>query len=135
MREDNVEALREALSAAPANPEPLFALLDDEVEWDYVGAFPESKTYHGPGEVREFFGQWAGAFRDFELEAEKLTPVGDSVVVRLRQRGHGMETGAPVENRSWQVLGFRNGKVIRCRGYDTEAEALEAAEGGESGHS
>jgi hypothetical protein len=30
--------------SAPANPEDLFSILDDDVEWDYVGAFPEIQT-------------------------------------------------------------------------------------------
>jgi hypothetical protein len=55
MSQENVEKLRLALAAAPADPGPLFALLDEDVEWDYVGAFPESKTYYGPDEVRDFF--------------------------------------------------------------------------------
>ena len=124
MSQDNVEILRRALASGP---EALLAILDEKVEWDYVGAFPESATYHGPDAVREFFAQWAGAFDDFGFEAEDAVHADDSVVVRLRQWGRGKGTGAEVENRSWQVFSFRHGKIIHCRGYSTEAEAFEAA--------
>jgi ketosteroid isomerase-like protein len=105
----------------------LFAMMDEKVEWDYVGAFPEVVTYHGPGEVREFLAQWSGSFDDFGMEAEGAIEAGDSVVFCLHQSGRGKETGAQVESRTWQVMTFRGGKVVHCRGYGTKAEALEAA--------
>ena len=127
MSQDDVELVRSALAAAPADLEPLFSIMDDQVEWDYVGAFPEVVTYHGPGEVRSFFGQWAGAFDDFGFEAEEILAAGDSVLVLVHQWGRGKETGAQVESRVWQVFTMRSGRVVHCRGYETKAEALEAA--------
>jgi len=122
--ESNVEKVRQALSSGP---EGLLALLDDDVEWDYVGAFPESATYHGPDAVRRFFAQWVGAFDDFGLEAEEFIDGGDHVLLRMRQWGRGKATGAPVENRMWQVFTFREGRIVHCRGYPEKAEALMAA--------
>jgi len=122
--ESNVEKVRRALSSGP---EGLLALLDDDVEWDYVGAFPESATYHGPDAVQRFFAQWVGAFDDFGLEAEEFIDGGDHVLLRLRQWGRGKATGAPVENRMWQVFTFREGRILHCRGYPEKAEALRAA--------
>jgi ketosteroid isomerase-like protein len=129
MSANNLEMLRQALpESAPANVDALFAILDENVEWDYVGAFPEGMTtYHGPSEVREFLRQWAEAFEDFGFQAEEAIDAGDAVVVRLHQWGRGKETGAPVESRTWQVFTFREGKVVHCRGYESKTEALEAA--------
>jgi ketosteroid isomerase-like protein len=127
MSQENVEIMRRALAAAPADPEALFSIMDEQVEWDYVGAFPETATYHGPEAVREFFREWSGAFDDFGFEAEALLDGGDSVLVLLHQWGHGKETGARVESRIWQVFTLRGGKVVHCRGYETKADALEAA--------
>ncbi len=105
MSPSNVEILRRAFpDSAPADMEALLAILDEHVEWDYVGAFPEAVTYHGPEEVREFLRQWSGAFDDFGVEAEEAIDAGDSVVVLLHQWGHGKETGAEVESRTWQVF-------------------------------
>lgn len=128
MSQENVEALRRALpESAPANVEALFSILDESVEWDYVGAFPEVQTAHGPAEVREFLRGWSDAFDDFGLQAEEAIDAGDSVAVLVRQWGRGKETGAEVESHTWQLFTFRDGKVVHCRGYDTKAEALEAA--------
>ena len=125
MSGENVEALRGAMGSE--DPAALFGLLHEKVEWDYVGAFPESATYYGPEGVQKFFGQWAGAFDDFGFEAEELIDAGDSVVVHLHQWGRGKETGAQVDSRTWQVFTFRDGKIVHCRGYPTKAEALAAA--------
>jgi len=125
---ENVEILRRALPEnAPANPEALFEMLDENVEWDYVGAFPEVVTYHGPDEVRKFLTEWSSAFEGFGFEAEEAIAAGDSVVVLLHQWGTGKETGAEVESRTWQVFTFRDGKVVHCRGYESKAAALDAA--------
>ena len=125
MSRENLESLRRALSSDPA---ALLALLDDEVEWDYVGAFTEAVTYRGPREVGEFLRQWAGGFEDFGFEADETIDAGDSVVVYLHQWGRGKETGAQVESRTWQVFDFRGEKIIHCRGYATKAEALASVD-------
>jgi len=132
MSQENLDLLRQAMpDSAPGDAGALLALLDERVEWDYVGAFPEVVTYHGPEEVREFLQQWAGAFDGFGFEAEEAIGAGDSVVVLLHQWGRGKETGAQVESRTWQVFTFRDGKIVHCRGYPTKAEALAVAGGGE----
>ena len=122
-----METLRRALpESGPADLEALLEMLDDEVEWDYVGSFPEVITYRGPAEVREFLREWAGAFDDFGIEGEEAVDGGDRVAMCVHQWGRGKETGAPVDSRVWQVFTFRGGKVIHCHGYATKREALEA---------
>ena len=129
MGESNLEILRRAMpESGPANMEELLSILDESVEWDYVGAFPEGiTTYHGPAEVQRFLDQWAEAFDDFGVQAEEAIEAGDAVVIRLHQWGRGKDTGAEVDSRTWQVLTFRDGKVVHCRGYESREEALAAA--------
>ena len=124
MSRENVETVRTAIASGPAG---LLAVLDEQVEWDYVGAFPEMVTYHGPGQVAAFFSEWASGFDDFGFEVDETVDAGDSVLVLLHQWGRGKDTGAPVESRTWQVFTLRAGKIVHCRGYATKAEALEAA--------
>jgi ketosteroid isomerase-like protein len=123
MSRENVETVRTALASGPP---ALLAILDEQVEWDYVGAFPEAVTYHGPGQVAEFLQEWASGFDDFGFEADEIVDAGDSVLVLLHQWGRGKDTGAQVESRTWQAFTLRAGKVVHCRGYATKAEALEA---------
>ena len=124
MTSGNGEAIRAAIGAgSPA----LLALLHDDVEWDYVGAFPEVVTYHGPAEVARFLEEWTSGFEDFGIEAEEVVDAGDTVLVLVHQWGRGRDTGAAVEDRTWQVFDFRDGKIAHCRGYETEAQARAAA--------
>jgi len=123
MSQENVETLRSAIASGPA---ALLTSLHETVEWDYVGAFPEAVTYHGPEQVGEFLREWASGFDDFGFEADEIVDAGECVLVLLHQWGRGKETGARVESRTWQVFNFQDGKVTRCRGYATKAEALEA---------
>jgi ketosteroid isomerase-like protein len=124
MSQADLETLRGALAS---DPNALLGILDEDVRWDYVGAFPESVTYRGPTEVARFLHEWSAGFDDFGFEAEELIDAGDAVVVCLHQWGRGKKTGAHVESRTWQLFSFRHGKVIQCRGYATKAEAAAAA--------
>ena len=124
MSQEDIDTLRRALAS---DPSALLAILDEDVRWDYVGAFPEAVTYRGPRDVARFLREWSGGFEDFGFEADELIDAGDSVVVHLHQWGRGKDTGAQVESHTWQVFTFREGKVTRCRGYATKAEALSAA--------
>jgi ketosteroid isomerase-like protein len=127
MPQGNLHVLRRALpESGPADMGALLELLDDGVEWDYVGSFPEVQTYHGPGEVREFLREWAGAFDDFRVEAGEAIDAGDRIAVHVHQSGRGKETGAEVDNRVWQVFTFQDGKIVHCHGYATREGALEA---------
>jgi ketosteroid isomerase-like protein len=128
MSRENVEILMRAFDAAPEDPEPFFALFDENVEWDMTGGpFPEPRTVYGPEAVREFFRTWAGTFDDWGYEAEEVIDAGDSVFVCLHQWGRGKGSGVPVEGRFFQVWTFRSGKVIRYKGFNHRAEALAAA--------
>src|SRR5262249_33258265 len=123
----NLESFRAAFpESGPPDIGALFAMLDPGVEWDYVGAFPEAVTYHGPGEVQAFLEEWAGSFDDFGFEAEEAGEVGDAVVFCLHQWGRGKDTGARVESRTWQVMTFRDAKVVHCRGFETKDAALDS---------
>ncbi len=123
MSQENVEKMRTALASGPAG---VLAILHDDVEWDYVGAFPETVTYRGPEQVAEFLRGWAGGFEDFGFGADRIIDAGESVLVLLHQWGRGKDTGAQVESRSWQAFAFSDDKIVHCHGYATEAEALEA---------
>ncbi|MBN1530039.1 MAG: nuclear transport factor 2 family protein [Thermoleophilaceae bacterium] len=120
----NADAIERAIAGGPP---ALLGILDDEVEWDYVGAFPEVVTYHGPAEVARFLEEWTSGFEGFGIEAEEVVDADDRVLVLVHQWGRGRDTGAAVENRTWQLFTFREGRVMHCRGYETEGEARAAA--------
>jgi ketosteroid isomerase-like protein len=128
MSQDNVEILKHSFEEAPENPEPFFAIFDENVEWDMsVGPFPIQKKVYGPEAVREFFRTWAGTFDDWGFEAEEIIDAGSSVFVCLHQWGRGKGSGIPVENRFFTVWTFERDRVIRYQGFGSRTEALDAA--------
>ena len=81
----------------------------------------------GPEGIRDWMRQWLEAWVDFTLTAEELIAAGESVIVRVRQRGTGKASEAPVELTFFQVWTFRGRSVIRIEQFETRHEALEAA--------
>ena len=55
-----------------------------------------------------------------------MRAVGDSVVVAVRFRAKGHETGLPFEDRYGHLWTFRGSKAIRLEGFPDFADALEA---------
>jgi ketosteroid isomerase-like protein len=128
MSQENVEVVRRMLDQARQDPEVMFGMLADDVEWDTKDlALPGPSTRFGPDGVRGFFRDWVGAFEAWGYEAEELIDAGEATVVCLRQWGRGKGSGATVENRFWGVWTVRDGKVVRATHHREKAQALEAA--------
>jgi ketosteroid isomerase-like protein len=68
---------------------------------------------------------------DFSTELREVRALGDLTFAELRNRGRGAAGGTPVEQESWHVARWRDGKVVWWGAYATEAQALEAAGPGE----
>jgi ketosteroid isomerase-like protein len=128
MSQENVEILKHSFEEAPEDPEPFFAMFDENVEWDMSGGpFPIQKKVYGPEAVGEFFRIRAGTFDDWDFEAEEVIDAESSVFVCFHQWGRGKGSGIPVENRFFTVFTFERGKVIRYPAFMDRADALEAA--------
>jgi ketosteroid isomerase-like protein len=109
-------------------PDALLALLDPEVEFiprivQVEGGVP----YRGYDGVRSWWENLLGVSPDFSSEIDEVRDLGDVTVARVRLRGHGIESGATMEQTSWQVVEWRYKKAIWWRIFRSEAEALEAA--------
>jgi ketosteroid isomerase-like protein len=126
MSQENVDALKQALTKAPEQPDDFFALLDEDVVWDPGSVFPSGKVYGRDG-VRELFRQWIGTFEGFRSEAQEYIDAGSSVYVHMRQWGRGRGSGVATQTDFWQVWLFFEGKVVRFVQKSDRREALEAA--------
>ncbi len=129
MSEENVEILR-ALYAKVGdgeNPEALYELLEPDVVWDNSSSIsPEAGVYRGHEGVRQFFRRWAGTWAEWHFGPEKMLPVGDRVLVYLRERVRSKGAGVELEHRGYMVWTLRDGKATAVQLFDTEEEALEA---------
>ena len=128
MSEDNVDLARRAYEAFNrGDVETVLTLVDENVEIASRLAPLGEGSYHGHEGVRRWFQNLWDTFPDWRSELVELRDAGDITVGTVRIRGHGRESGAPLDQTIWQVMQWRNGECVRLTPYDSEAEALEAA--------
>ena len=69
---------------------------------------------------------WHDSFEEITIESTETIDAGDEVFAGIVQRGRPRGSRAVVEERSWQVVTFRDGVVIRVEAFLERARALEA---------
>jgi ketosteroid isomerase-like protein len=128
MSQENVEIVRRMYDRALQDPDALYELLDDNIEWETGGlGYPNPPTDRGREAVRQFFREWVGAFEEWGFEVEELSEAGNSVVACIHQWGRGKSSGVDVDARFWQVWTMRDRKAIRATHHLERTAALEAA--------
>jgi ketosteroid isomerase-like protein len=101
--------------------------LDPDVEWHAPRTVPFSKGLHrGPNEVAHFFARMAEHVSEPSVETHEFLPAGDRVVVLLRFRGRGIQTGVPFEAPEAHVWKLSGGKVLEERTYADTAAIVQA---------
>ena len=124
MSEQNVEFVTGLYGAAEALDkqqllEALPALIeqscDPEIEWFEDPQRADSRIYRGHEGVLRSFTQWLDGFDEYGFVVEDVIDCDDDVFVAAREEGRGRASGAPVSSAIYQVLTFRNGKVLRFR--------------------
>jgi ketosteroid isomerase-like protein len=126
MSQENVEIVRRVYESQ-GRPEFL-QLLDPHVVWiNYMSAL-RAEPYVGHEGVLEWAKEFRDNFGDFRMEAKELIDAGgDQVVVVSRFIGTGTKSGVPLEQEFASLFTLLNGKVVRCQGFESVADALEAA--------
>jgi ketosteroid isomerase-like protein len=128
-RQENVKRMREAVEEFNrGDRQAALDRLHPEVEWRTLDAFPDAGTHHGPEAVWGFFQTWRETFRGFRLHLERCVAVDeDRVLATMRVSGEGAASGVEVRSPPFfQLVEFRDGRVVRARMFQTEAEALAA---------
>jgi ketosteroid isomerase-like protein len=98
-------------------------LLDPQVEW--IAAQPGPWDCHDREQVMETFRHQYdhGVRADFGEPVE----VGDKVILDVRPYRRDQQGNKTDEQRLWQVLTMRYGKIVRIQDYTDQATALQAA--------
>jgi ketosteroid isomerase-like protein len=86
--------------------------------------FPESGAILGLEGVRDYMRRFLANFERTTFDAENFRVVGDTVLVRLVQRG--TVRGIESELRFFILFTFRGGKIVRMEAVRHERDALEA---------
>jgi ketosteroid isomerase-like protein len=128
MSAENVERIARMLDRAQQEPELMYAVLAEDIEWDVRDLqLPGPAIYHGHDGVREFFREWVGAFDEWGYEIVELIDAGDATVDHIHQWGRGKGSGAPVEIAFWQVWTIQDGRVVRTTNHLQREQAFAAA--------
>jgi ketosteroid isomerase-like protein len=128
---ENVELVRGAFEAFLRRDLGSGAdILHPEVVWDASDSsiFDISRVYHGHEGVAEFWREWLSAWEMVEFEYE-LVQAGDRVVALIDQHMRARSTHIDVPIGEYaQVYTFRDGLVVHWKLYESQAEALAAAD-------
>ena len=129
MAQENVEIVKEFTRLFEKGDRDSWReYFDPEVVWDTSASnWPSAGVLHGHAGVEEFFRDWLGTWRDFEVENSEYLDAGDSVVIVFRQSGTGRESGVHIDREFFAIYDLKKSKVVRYRMYDSREEALEAA--------
>ncbi len=127
MSQQNVELSNRVLDAFNrGDVEAARSLLDEDVEIISRLAPMGEGRYRGHDGFLRWQQNLRDVFPDWHGEFVEVRDVGDFTMGLVRLRGHGGESGAPVDQVIWQVGEWRDGKLVRLSSHDSEAEALEA---------
>ena len=85
------------------------------------------RTYHGHEGFRSLVEEWLESWDDYSVEVKQLTRSEDRVLADLVQSGVGRSSGLEFSEPLWQVLSFRDDKVVRFEIYADRDDAERAA--------
>jgi ketosteroid isomerase-like protein len=130
MSQENVELIYRANDAFNRRDLDAFlALVDPDAEvTSPIAELEGGRPYRGHDGIRSWWEDLLGVSPDVNTEVDEVRDLGDVTVARVRLRGRGIESDAPLDQTTWQVAEWRYKKcVVRLRIFLSEADALEAA--------
>jgi ketosteroid isomerase-like protein len=120
-QEQNIEVIKKGYEAfAAGDIETVMRLFDDNIEWVQPGQSAISGTYHGKGEVGQFFARLAE--KSATATPRRFIADGDMVVV-LTDVAVGDERGEDAD-----VYTLRDGKTVRVQVH-TDTALMERVYG------
>jgi ketosteroid isomerase-like protein len=127
MSQKNVEIVCNVLDAFHgSDAEAALAFFDSEVVVDF-SLRPDSGITHGVEAFAAMVTDWTATFDDFREETDEIRDLGDRVLAVATQRGRGKGSGVEVEHQYAWLYEFSGDRITRLNGYNSVAEALEAA--------
>ena len=126
MSRENVDCASRMYAALnKRDVETLLREMDPEVVGLVYFMQSDGVRQRGHSGVRRGFEEMFSVFPDWHAEVA-ITEHGEVLVTEVRMTGTGASSGLPVEQTGWQVLRFRDGKIVWFHGYGSRAEALKA---------
>ena len=129
MSQENVEVVRAGYDAFnQGDYEAWIGVYDENVEFLDLAETPDTGTFSGHAGVRFWLAKLQEAWGEgIRFEPLSIAQGDDVVVVDTLARGVGIGSDIKVEMTFYNVMRFRDQKVVWTRGFRERAEALEAA--------
>ena len=106
----------------------MLEFVDEGLEWTFLDpsvADPEPQVCHGRHELEHALERQAK--RGLRAELEEVIPNGDRVVVVVRIPGVDAFRARPNDDRTYDLLTLRAGRIVALRACRDRAEALALA--------
>jgi ketosteroid isomerase-like protein len=126
MSEQDIEVVRVALGEFFATGEPVWELIDENVEI-HDHDIMDGSDYRGHDGFRRWLADWADAWSSFSADVEEYIDGGGCVVVVLRMRATGAASGIEIDRQDASVNVVRDGRIVGIDYFNSRAQALEAA--------
>jgi ketosteroid isomerase-like protein len=129
MANGNEELVRNAYEAyASGDVATMLRFVDPDLEWTYLDpAFedPEPQVCHGTQELRVALQRQAR--RGLKSRLEEVHANGDLVMVALHTPGLDELRARKADDRNYDVLTVRDGRIVAMRACKNRGEALQLA--------
>jgi ketosteroid isomerase-like protein len=101
---------------------------DDGTDLVLRAEFPDAGTYRGRARISKYMRELLSPWERLVIVATEFRPYGDSVLVRVVQRGTGVASGVATEFAYFMVWTFEGDRATRVESIVDESEAVAAAE-------
>jgi len=126
--QENVEIVRRAVDAYRSGDIKFpLAFYDPDVEFDVTYARPEGGVFRGRHGLEEGVQAWVERWAEYRFEVEEIIDAGDRVLMILREFGRGEQSRIEVNQHTFWVSTFRNGKIVRAELFSDRDRALKAS--------
>jgi ketosteroid isomerase-like protein len=128
MSEENVEIVRRAFELGVKAGAPYFELFDPDVLLENVAESPITGPYRGHEGLRRWREDIEEVVEDLELSVAELRDLGNGLVFGVpRITGRARHSGIEADFTWAGLWHVEGGRIRKATGYQTKAEALEAA--------
>lgn len=129
MGESEVAVVRGMLDAYNSGDyETATAMLHEDSEFHQAAEVPDTRSYYGRDEFVRGIGRWASGFEPgFQFQPVEILDAGDRVLVRVRLRGRGRDSGVDIDQEVFQLYVTRDEQIYRLWVYWNEEEARREA--------
>ncbi len=128
MSQESVELVRAAYREGYARRtvEPFRDKVADDFRFHMRRGWPGRPVY-GFDELTQIWADLDETYSEFRLVPEDFAPIGDFVVVTIRQSARMRESDARIKATIWHVWHVADGRVREAWTFDSEKDALAAA--------